>query len=810
MQVHGEFIVAGEVCELQVDDACIRWRQKVRPQRQWRRITTTKCESSALSDISNNFSDKSTGISSNILSLEQIIGFKIKNDSQSRTRLKVYYAQAKANSTSGRLLKMKALNIIDDTTNTCAITTVINDSLAKNFEHGKAVNQTLLGVDTETKKRSSSDSPNSYTVSGGGSTGQLSSLSGCSGCYQAVDFSAITNTHLSIDDRVPATPAIQEPIKTSSDAGDSGVDLTSLAESAAASSSTVSTIQSIKSTASNGRGKLNHLAEHLRRVLDVIAKRDRRPQKLLIFVNPLGGKGRAVDVYKRKVRRLLDLARVESDIIVTKHANHARNTIEDPKFDVEMYDGVICVGGDGMFSELMNGLLFRYNRERILASELELSVRERVTHQRRLCSLSDDEDDDEDYKSAATEIAADECNNDDSETHTTIMTSSAPPSDTELRRLMSSLGGLGRAFVTPPLAVGMIGAGSTDANSFGFMGTNDARTATLNIILGKQINVDVCSVHTYERDTPLKFVSTFLGYGFFGDMLRESERLRWLGPSRYDVTGVNNFIKNRKYNGIVRVFHAPSRDGEPSETSRCHTGCECCLTQRQATIASPPPDHQCSNLDTVLRDDEDAFDELRVVEHRGTFMGVNAAVLACRCSKTKKGMSPSQHLANGCADLVLVRPCTRLQYLHFLARLSVLRKSIFDLSYVDAYRCRQFEFIADTKSATAIPSHQSFQRSKFVKHSKTTGELRNPAAGVPVRSNSLAISGRAHSLASLSSQRSISSKHSMDTLKKSKKSRQATSSWNVDGEILDEHSIRVKVNKRLLRVFGTGEPLQAA
>lgn len=46
--------------------------------------------------------------------------------------------------------------------------------------------------------------------------------------------------------------------------------------------------------------------------------------------------------------------------------------------------------------------------------------------------------------------------------------------------------------------------------------------------------MDVCSVH--HNNTFLRYVS-LLGYGFYGDVLTDSERKRWMGPSRYDFSG---------------------------------------------------------------------------------------------------------------------------------------------------------------------------------------------------------------------------------------------------------------------------------
>lgn len=47
--------------------------------------------------------------------------------------------------------------------------------------------------------------------------------------------------------------------------------------------------------------------------------------------------------------------------------------------------------------------------------------------------------------------------------------------------------------------------------------------------------MDVCSVH--HNNTFLRYSVSLLGYGFYGDVLTDSERKRWMGPSRYDFSG---------------------------------------------------------------------------------------------------------------------------------------------------------------------------------------------------------------------------------------------------------------------------------
>lgn len=47
--------------------------------------------------------------------------------------------------------------------------------------------------------------------------------------------------------------------------------------------------------------------------------------------------------------------------------------------------------------------------------------------------------------------------------------------------------------------------------------------------------MDVCSVH--HNNSFLRYSVSLLGYGFYGDVLGDSEKKRWLGPARYDLAG---------------------------------------------------------------------------------------------------------------------------------------------------------------------------------------------------------------------------------------------------------------------------------
>ena len=82
-----------------------------------------------------------------------------------------------------------------------------------------------------------------------------------------------------------------------------------------------------------------------------------RPKKLLIFVNPFGGRGKAKNIFDSKVAPLLRLCGVRFDVVITERANHASEILQE--CNLEGVDGVVSVGGDGMFSEIFTGMLLR-------------------------------------------------------------------------------------------------------------------------------------------------------------------------------------------------------------------------------------------------------------------------------------------------------------------------------------------------------------------------------------------------------------------------------------------------------------------
>ncbi|KAK6149852.1 hypothetical protein DH2020_017377 [Rehmannia glutinosa] len=82
-----------------------------------------------------------------------------------------------------------------------------------------------------------------------------------------------------------------------------------------------------------------------------------RPKRLFIFVNPYGGKKSASKIFVNDVKPLLDDANIEYTVQETKYQLHAKEVVQS--LDLAKYDGIVCVSGDGILVEVLNGLLVR-------------------------------------------------------------------------------------------------------------------------------------------------------------------------------------------------------------------------------------------------------------------------------------------------------------------------------------------------------------------------------------------------------------------------------------------------------------------
>nr|XP_023685989.1 ceramide kinase isoform X3 [Paramormyrops kingsleyae] len=402
-----------------------------------------------------------------------------------------------------------------------------------------------------------------------------------------------------------------------------------------------------------------------------------RPKRLLVYINPYGGKRQGKRIYEQKVAPLFARASISTEVIVTERANHARDHL-NTEADLRRYSGVVCVGGDGMFSEVIHGLLARTQRD-----------------------------------AGVDQNCAEE------------------------------------SLVPCTLRVGIIPAGSTDCICYATVGINDPITSALHIIVGDSQPMDVCSIH--HNNTFLRYSVSLLGYGFYGDVLADSESKQWMGPARYDISGVKTFLTHNYYEGTVSFLPAQSSLGSPRDKTRCSAGCYVCLHSGQLHSQDR---RACEGDEDVSGREDDGAGGWQVL--RGKFLAINSASMSCACPRSPKGLSPAAHLADGTADLILVRKCSRLNFLRHLLR-HTSKDDQFDLDFVEVHRVRRFRF---------TPRHCESELD-LKEHGKTLfGHIcrDHPACGCTA----------------------------------------LNSSWNCDGEILQQAAIDVGVHCQLIRLFARG------
>ena len=86
--------------------------------------------------------------------------------------------------------------------------------------------------------------------------------------------------------------------------------------------------------------------------------------------------------------------------------------------------------------------------------------------------------------------------------------------------------------LSTPLPIGIIPAGSGDIMAQYINGVRDEETSMLKVVLGKTIPSNVASIHQGGKLSA--YAGILLAVGLQGDMMKDCEKYRWMGVSRYN------------------------------------------------------------------------------------------------------------------------------------------------------------------------------------------------------------------------------------------------------------------------------------
>lgn len=419
-----------------------------------------------------------------------------------------------------------------------------------------------------------------------------------------------------------------------------------------------------------------------------------RPKKLLVFVHPRSGKGDGRRTWE-VVDPIFRLASVNTKVIITERARHAFDVVASiANKELSSYDGVVAVGGDGLFNEILNGLLL--SRHKVSqpsgTADFDISVR-------NSCSTLDH---------GAGENITDAFD-------ASPLLESSRQNESGGSTLRSADGLSGREhdseffFPHERFRFGVIPAGSTDAVVICTTGARDPITSALHIVLGKRVSLDIAQVVRWKltassKDEPyVRYAATFAGYGFYGDVITESEKYRWMGPKRYDFAGTKVFLEHRSYEAEVAYLEAEPEKASSSRErgSWIHRVKTLSVLPKQSNRVACRARCSVCNRKTInmSRLPGGASYKPRWLRTKGRFLSVGAAVISCRNERAPDGLVADAHLSDGFLHLILVKECPRPHYLWHLTQIAKRGGNPLDFEFVEHHKTTAFTFTSFGKES---------------------------------------------------------------------------------------------------------------
>ncbi|CAL5020524.1 unnamed protein product [Urochloa decumbens] len=446
------------------------------------------------------------------------------------------------------------------------------------------------------------------------------------------------------------------------------------------------------------------------RLMACINNEGNRPKNLMVFVHPLCGKGRGVRNWDT-VAPLFDRAKIKTKVIVTERAGHAYDTLASlSDIELKALDGVVAVGGDGLFNEILNGILSsRYKAsypptpEGFGYFESDENCEEQIRNGLN-CSVRTPD-------SASTTFPGNSSKCDD---HEPLLSTSQPtvleiPSQNPSKEPCTGDQDHLVSFPNDWFRLGIIPSGSTDAIVLSTTGERDPVTSALLIILGRRMSLDIAQVvrwkssPTAEVLPTVRYAASFAGYGFYGEVIRESENYRWMGPARYDFSGTMVFLKHRSYEAKVAFLEIPNTNSltasaddvtgaQPLQSRHkksrkiiCRTNCFVC---KEASTSGQ------NSEDEITDSSRKICENSKWVWSEGRFLSVGAAVISCRNERAPDGLVADAHLSDGFLHLLLIRDCPLPLYLWHLTQFTKKGSDPLSFKFVEHHKTPAFTFIS--------------------------------------------------------------------------------------------------------------------
>ncbi|KAL8601269.1 hypothetical protein ACOMHN_003213 [Nucella lapillus] len=360
-----------------------------------------------------------------------------------------------------------------------------------------------------------------------------------------------------------------------------------------------------------------------------------RPRNVKVFLQPYAGDKNGRSMFKHKILPLFQNAGVATDMTIIQHNEHVKQ--EMVHLNIDDFDCIIAMGGDGTVNQVLNGLMSRSQKEQ------EVDLKKGQSPARALVPLG--------------VIPIGKTN----QVAYSVMGTADP--------------------VTAVLHI-----------------IYDPVTAVLHIIYGHWSPMDICSVYTTEKFYRWAFNCQ---YGFAGNVLVFMKRYATLGRKRIDAAFVKALTssKLRAYECDIEFIPTPSVIAKDFNTV-CRTGCERCLggSVLKDSGAEVTTDMvQELDLNNSISSVESTGSVIELKQDspwqtlKGSFMNIAVFGIPGNGEIAPQGLSKVTHLNDGNIDLVVVRSVERKEFVRFLRRHGN-SKNQYDFPFVEVHRCKEVRF----------------------------------------------------------------------------------------------------------------------
>ncbi|XP_054738569.1 ceramide kinase [Anastrepha obliqua] len=448
-----------------------------------------------------------------------------------------------------------------------------------------------------------------------------------------------------------------------------------------------------------------------------------RVRRLLVFINPYGGRKTGVDVYERYCKPIFQLAGIDASCILTQRSNQIRDILLSD--DLTPFDAICCVGGDGTVAEVINGLLFRAIYDAGLNPRQPAYV-----------------------PKPALPIAIIPAGSTDTIAYSVHGTADVPTAAIHLilgqRRGMDICSVRNREgilrFCASLLSYGYLGDVAAKSERYRWMGPKryefagvktfianngyeaelrvlqplsktsaearndticcancdrcnmvaaaEAELATKRALLEKAILVGVDTSALDNDELPSSSNDSLKSCGDNSDVIGSAKCKKEglaIGFAGTESPRNELFLSSKKTIDFDEIKNVSSTD--------CYKGSEAAVTvtndneEKDATdvVAAVNTDNSESTTDVRRQ-----CAQWKTI--KGKFFMVSGANITCACTRSPNGVAPYSHIGDGYLDLVLVRKTSLLNSIRLLINMAGRNGDIRNLPFVETYRTKEFGF----------------------------------------------------------------------------------------------------------------------